>query len=305
MGRRDPHPNPPPFADTSILAAVGDAPTEAVASIGEILAQLRSLGVDDVERVLEHQRRTGLRFGEAAVALGCATDDDVRFALSRQFDFPYAHEDQSRYGADLITLAEPFGARAEGFRTLRSQLNTRLASAQRGGGALAVVSANAGEGRSYVAANLAVSLAQLGGRTLLMEADMRQPRLHETFRFKSGDGLANLLAGRATRGVVRSVAGVPGLYLLPAGSPPPNPLELVERPAFNALLNELRARFSHVVIDTPAASQGGDAAVIAARCGTALIVARRHSTSHDELRALQSSLCIGPMHLAGVVLNER
>jgi protein-tyrosine kinase len=304
MGRRDPS-REPSFGDTSIMAAFStDENSDPAPVMGELLTRLRGLPADQVQRVLEHQQRTGLRFGEAAVALGCATDEDVSFALSRQFDFPYAHEDQRRYPAELVTLREPFGARAEVFRTLRSRLNTRLATVQRPTPAIAVVSPRSGDGRSWCAANLAVSLAQLGQRTLLLEADMRRPRLAEMFRLDGATGLSNVLAGRADRGLIRALPGVPGLYVLPAGSPPPNPLELCERPVFASLLHELSSRFAHIVVDTPAADLGGDAAVIASRCGTALMVARRHTTRHAELRALQAALTVGPMHLAGLVLND-
>ncbi|MDP1535398.1 MAG: tyrosine protein kinase, partial [Rubrivivax sp.] len=135
-------------------------------SIGDIIAELRNLSADQVERVLKHQRETGLRFGEAAVALGLASKDDVLFALSQQFHYPYAPEEQRKLSADLVSLNEPFSPRAESFRALRSQLMMRLFADGQPRHAVAVISTEQGDGKTYCAANLAVALAQLGGRTL-------------------------------------------------------------------------------------------------------------------------------------------
>ena len=89
-------------------------------SIGDILAELRNLTAEQVEKVLQYQRSKGVRFGEAAVALGCASKDDVLYALSQQFNYPYAPEETRKLNAELVALNEPFSPRAEGFRALRS-----------------------------------------------------------------------------------------------------------------------------------------------------------------------------------------
>ena len=114
---------------TNSNATPGEAATEAAVhdrSIGDILAELRQLSADQVEKVLAHQREKGVRFGEAAVALGLASKDDVIFALAQQFHYPYAPEEQRKLQGDLVALNEPFSARAESFRALRSQLMMRL-----------------------------------------------------------------------------------------------------------------------------------------------------------------------------------
>ena len=312
--------------DTTVLAASAEAgapvratltPDEAAAapdaaahdrSIGDILAELRHLSVAQVEKVLSYQREKGVRFGEAAVALGLASKDDVIFALAQQFHYPYAPEEQRKLQGDLVALNEPFSARAESFRALRSQLMMRLfgdADSQGGrGAALAVISPDSGDGKTYTATNLAVTLAQLGGRTLLVDADMRGPRVHEVFQLGNQAGLSSILSGRADKQVIQQVAAIPSLFVLPVGTTPPNPQELVERPAFGLLMRELVSKFDHVVVDTPAAVHGADAAVIAAKCGAALVIARKDVSRSAALRELVASLAGAPVKLAGVVFNE-
>ena len=170
--------------------------------------------------------------------------------------------------------------------------------------ALAVVSANSGDGKTFFTANLAVVLAQLGGRTLCMDADMRGPRLHEVFGVSGTAGLSGLLSGRAESNVIVQVPDLPSLFLLPVGITPPNPQELVERPSFGILMRELLLKFDHVVIDTPAAEFGADSSVIAAKAGAALVIARRGLTRMGALQDLVANLSDTPAKLAGVIMNE-
>ena len=287
--------------DTATLDA---GPAVADRSIGSIIAETRHLTADQVEKVLQHQRAKGIRFGEAAIALGYASADDVLFALSQQFHYPYAAEGQRKANPELVALNQPFGVQAESFRAIRSQIMMRLFNEGQDRCALAVVSPDSGDGKSFFSANLAITLAQLGGRTLLVDADMRGPRQHQVFGIPNNAGLSGILSGRAEAKVIQQVPGVPSLFVLPVGITPPNPLELVERPAFGLLIRELLAKFDHVVVDTPAAQYGSDCAVIAARCGAALVIARQHKSRVARLEELVSNLAETPAKLAGVIFNE-
>ena len=274
-------------------------------AIGAIIAEQRGLSPDQIERILAYQRERGLRFGEAAIALGFASTEDVLYALSQQFHYPYAAEEQRRASPELIALNQPFSAQAEAFRAVRSQLTMRLAAEAVGERrAIAVVSPEGQDGKTFFAANLAITLAQLGDRTLVVDADLRGPRQHEVFGIDNTVGLSGVLSGRTEAKVIQPVPGVNNLYVLPVGITPPNPLELVERPAFGLLMRELLSRFEHVVVDTPAAIYGSDAAVIAARCGAALVIARQGRSRLSELQDLVATLSEGPARLAGVVMNE-
>ena len=284
--------------------AMEAGPAVADRSIGSIIAETRNLSADQVEKVLLHQRAKGIRFGEAAIALGYASADDVLFALSQQFHYPYAAEDQRKANPELVALNQPFGVQAESFRAIRSQVMMRLFNEGQDRCALAVVSPDSGDGKSFFSANLAITLAQLGGRTLLVDADMRGPRQHQVFGIPNNAGLSGILSGRAEAKVIQQVPGVPSLFVLPVGITPPNPLELVERPAFGLLVRELLAKFDHVVVDTPAAQYGSDCAVIAARCGAALVIARQNKSRVARLEELVSNLAETPAKLAGVIFNE-
>lgn len=290
-------------------AAAAPAETEAATvhdrSIGAIISETRNLSAEQVEQILSHQREKGVRFGEAAIALGFASTDDVLFALAQQFHYPYAPEERRKISPELVTLNQPFSLQAESFRAIRSQMMMRVFVESEGPRpALAVVSPNTGDGKTYFAANLAVALAQLGGRTLLVDADMRGPRQHEVFSLSNNAGLSGILSGRAESQVVQQVAGVPSLFVLPVGITPPNPVELVERPAFGLLMRELSSKFDHVIVDTPALIYGSDATVIAARCGSAIVIARRNESRVGELQDLVAMLSGTPAKLAGVIMND-
>lgn len=273
-------------------------------SIGDIIRDSRDLSAEQVEKILIRQRETNVRFGEAAVALGFVSGDDVLFALSQQFHYPYSPEERRNSNPELVTLNKPFSREAEAFRATRSQLIMRLFNDREPQRAIAIISPDSGDGKTYFSANLAVTLAQLGGRTLLVDADLRGPRQHQVFGLNNSAGLSSILSGRAETHVIQQVAGVPSLFVLPAGTTPPNPVELVERPAFGLLLRELLAKFDHLIVDTPAAVYGVDSAIIAARCGTALVVVRKNQCRVQKLQALTTSLSASPAKLAGVIVNE-
>jgi protein-tyrosine kinase len=292
-------------AATATATADADTATVHDRSIGAIISETRNLSAEQVEQILAHQRDKGVRFGEAAIALGFASTDDVLFALAQQFHYPYAPEERRKISPELVTLNQPFSLQAESFRAIRSQMMMRVFVESEGPRpALAVVSPDSGDGKTYFAANLAVALAQLGGRTLLVDADMRGPRQHEVFNLNNNAGLSGILSGRAESQVVQQVAGVPSLFVLPVGITPPNPVELVERPAFGLLIRELTSKFDHVIVDTPALIYGSDATVIAARCGSAVVIARRNESRVGALQDLVAMLSGTPAKLAGVIMND-
>ena len=296
-------------ATTTVPADLADGTRESGGaltdrSIGTIISETRHLTAEQVEQVLSYQRDKGIRFGEAAIALGLATADDVLIALSQQFHYPYATEERRLASPELVALNQPFSVQAEAFRAIRSQIMMRLYDEGQERHAIAVISPDTGDGKTFFSANLAVTLAQLGGRTLLVDADLRGPRQHEVFGIDNRSGLSGILSGRTVANLIQQIPGVPSLFVLPGGITPPNPLELVERPAFGLLIRELLSKFDHVIVDTPAAMHGSDSAVVAARCGAALVVARQDKSRVAGLQDLVANISAGPAKLAGVVVNE-
>ncbi|HUQ76740.1 MAG TPA: polysaccharide biosynthesis tyrosine autokinase [Burkholderiales bacterium] len=206
---------------------------------------------------------------------------------------------------ELAVAADPYGRQADAFRELRSVLLLE-ALPESAPFTLAVLSAQPGDGRTYLAANLAAAFSQLGERTLLIDADLRGARQDRLLRVQSGTGLSNVLAGFAEHTeAVHRVAGLANLWLMPAGALPPNPVELLQRPAFEALLAAMKEKFDRIVIDTTAASRGPDCRVVAARCTASLVVARKDETRVDGLERLLDTLERGLARIAGVVMNER
>lgn len=294
---------------SSGLKRLGVAPGTGGPSrlIGHLLDAKIGLGSEKVQEILEFARSKGLRFGEAAVELGVATQDQVLHALSVQFDYAYTSEERRQLLPELVGLNQPFSMQAEAFREIRSQLMALRYSDdpdQTRRPALAIVSPASGEGKTFFSANIAVSLAQVGGRTLLIDADLRGPRQHEVFRLDNSAGLSSVLAGHVPPDVVQAVPDVANLFVMPGGIAPPNPLELLERPVFRMLIHELTSKFDHVIVDTPALMFGADARVIAAHCGAALVVARKDQSRHGSLQQLVAALSRSPAQIAGVILNE-
>jgi Mrp family chromosome partitioning ATPase len=137
-----------------------------------------------------------------------------------------------------------------------------------------------------------------------VDGNFRNPRLHDLFSIPNTSGLTGILSGRQEENVIYQAADIPSLFVMPVGITPPNPLELLERPAFRLLISELLRKFDHVLIDTPAGSISSDAIVIAARCGAALTLARRHKTGAEELTNFTSQLRETTAKLAGIIVNE-
>jgi chain length determinant protein tyrosine kinase EpsG len=272
-------------------------------SIGDFLRERRKLSELQVNEIVRYQREHRVRFGDAAIALRLADSSDVVWALSRQFHYTNDSDTEALH-RELTVAIDPFSEESEIFRDMRSQLLMGVMAPSEQTPALAVVSSSVGDGKSFFAANMAVSLSQVGGRTLLIDADMRTPRQHELFGVPGGMGLSNILAGRADSEVIHQVQAIPNLYVLAVGVVPPNPLELIQRPAFGLLLRELKHKFDHVVVDTPAASHGADCRVLAAKCGAALVIGRRDASRMDAMRTLINQLGKSQTKLAGVMINE-
>lgn len=273
-------------------------------SIGALLIDAGKLAPDGAERILRLQKEEGIRFGEAAVRLGLASEADIRQALSRQFDYPYLTAGEDVVSEEIVAAYKPFTPQVEALRALRSQLMLRWFGTEPERKALAVVSPARGEGRSFLAANLAVVFSQLGEHTLLVDADMRHPRQHALFGLQNRTGLSAILSGRGEVDAIERIPSLIDLSVLPAGAVPPNPQELISRPLFSRLMEELGREFDVIIVDTPAGADYADAQTLATRAGAALLVAHKNNSRLRAARRLADELAQASAQVVGTVLNE-
>ena len=242
---------------------------------------------------------------EAGIELGLINEADILYALSLQFDYPYLQPGPHwPISAEVVAAYRPFSPEGEGLRALRSQLQLRWFGDRGTRTSLAVVGTTRGEGRSFLAANLAVTFAQLGERTLLIDANLREPRQHKLFKIENQSGLSNLLAGRMQEQVVTFVYGIPGLAVLPSGPIPPNPSELLSRPALTRILQQSMSTFDIVLVDTPAIARGTDAMMLARAAGASLVVARTSITRMDAFSEAIDAMTGAGIHVVGSVLVD-
>jgi receptor protein-tyrosine kinase len=273
-------------------------------SIGALLIDNGRLTPEDAERILKVQREEDIRFGEAGIKLGLLTEADILFALSLQFDYPYLSGPNRPVSDEIVVAYRPFSPDGERLRALRSQLQMRWFDESGKSTAIAIVSAARGEGRSHLAANLAVAFAQAGDRTLLIDGDLRNSRQHRLFKLDNQIGLSSLLVGRMQPEVIKFVPGIPGLAILPAGPMPPNPQELLSRSAFDRILEQSMATFNVIVVDTPAYEVGPDCTMLARFAGAALAVARTNLTRTSSLNSMVDAIGDTGARVVGSVLID-
>ena len=294
------------MAQTNVIpASAGNAALKrGDRSIGAVLIDAGRLNAEDAERILRVQLEQGLRFGDAAIRLGLLTQADIEFALLRQFNYPCLVRGESMVSEDLVAAYASSGPQTEALRSLRSQLMLRWFDNDTGRKALAIVSGERREGRSYIAANLAVVFSQLGEHTLLIDADMRNPCQHNLFGLNNRAGLSAVLSGRGGPEVIQRIPGLNDLSVLPAGVLPPNPLELLMQPLFTQLLREMGEKFDVILLDSPAAAEHADAQTVAVRAGAALIVARKNVARIWRVRGVSDSVAHASATVVGTVLND-
>lgn len=271
-------------------------------SIGHLLLESGKITAQDAERVLKAQKEQNLRFGEAAIRLGLVKEDDIQQVLAQQFDYPYLAQGEGNFSAELVAAYQPFSPQVEALRALRSQLMLRWFTA--GNKALAIVGANAGDGASYLAANLAIVFSQLGERTLLIDTNMRSPKLDKLFNLGNGMGLSDVLAGRADLSTVARIGHFRDLNLLPAGTPAPNPAELLSRGNMANLLTQLGEHFDVILMDTQPAEEAADFQTVAARAQGALVAVRKNKARIREVAGIKDMVQAAGAQVVGAVVNE-
>jgi succinoglycan biosynthesis transport protein ExoP len=208
----------------------------------------------------------------------------------------------SKEAVEMVTQVRPQSQMAESYRALRtSLLLSNLGAPPK---VVLVTSARPQEGKTTTSINTAIVLAQKGTRVLLIDADLRRPSVHKTLGMGPRSGLSNVLTGSATlQQVITASTVLPNLFILPAGSPPPNPAELLASSHMRDLLVELREQYDHIVIDTPPTLSVTDAVVLSPRADATILVIRSGQTTKPALRRSRDILMQVNAHVAGVLLN--
>ncbi len=190
----------------------------------------------------------------------------------------------------------------EAYKAVRTNLLFALATSE--SKVVVISSAEPNAGKSTAATNLAITMAQTGAKVLLIDADMRKPSLHRTFHVHKANGLSVILSGAATYGdcVCRQVAK--GLDLIPSGTLPPNPSELLGSAAMDRFLQEMEAQYDYIFIDTPPLGVVSDALVAAGRAAGVVLVCRQRQTTYAELQNAVEIIHNVQSSLLGVVIAD-
>jgi tyrosine-protein kinase Etk/Wzc len=250
------------------------------------LRQLLTRGVEDPVEI----ERLGL-----PVYVSIPLSDTQRKVFTRQ-------QHPRTNGRHVLALSAPADLATEAMRGLRTSLHFARLEAKNN--VLMISSPSPGAGKSFVASNLAVVMAQAGQRVLLIDADMRKGLLHRMFGMRPDNGLSELIAGQAQiSDVLRPVEGVGQLMFMPRGKIPPNPSELLMHTNFSSLLDTLRPRYDLIIVDTPPVLAVTDAAVIGHHAGTSLLVVRFGINQIREIALTKQRLEQNGVMIKGAIFN--
>ncbi|WP_395319507.1 CpsD/CapB family tyrosine-protein kinase [Fructilactobacillus frigidiflavus] len=212
-------------------------------------------------------------------------------------------DDQTmKHGAPLIVEDNPSSPVAEQFRTVRT--NIKFSIIGDNNKTISITSADPSEGKSVFSSNLAVTFAQQGEKTILIDADLRRPTVHKTFTVSNQEGLSNYLSGNISLDEVITKTDIDNLEVITSGPIPPNPAELIGSLNFKNMLNDLNEKYDWILIDTPPVNAATDASLIAADCyGTILVVPQSIANKIDVNNAVEQLKKVNAKIL-GTVMNR-
>lgn len=203
----------------------------------------------------------------------------------------------------MIAFKSPQSSISEHFRSLRTNINF-LSLKEEPFRSIVITSASPSEGKSTTAANLAIVFAQEGKKVLLVDGDIRKPTLHTTFLNESSAGLTELLLEKASLQAVIQSTEVKNLYLLPSGSIPSNPLELLGSETMAKLVNHLQGIYDLILVDTPPILLVADGKILASKCDGAILVVKSGVTDKNLALRAKEEILLSNSKLIGVVLND-
>ena len=206
---------------------------------------------------------------------------------------------------ETISATQPRSIFAENVRQLRTAVQYSLAGYSPK--TIMVTSALPSEGKTTVAANLAIALAQAGGRTILIDADLKKPTVHKFFNVDRGNGLTDILTGKSDGNFKGQLfkTETDNLYVIPSGARAPNPVDLLNSIVMRRVLSTLAEHFDHVILDCPPTLDLSDTSVLFRQVDGVIIVAKPGKTPRSALMRVSEKVHGFGGHLLGVVLNDR
>jgi polysaccharide biosynthesis transport protein len=246
----------------------------------------------------------GLVFGAEYLDTSITTQDQIEEKLGLTFLglIPSIPKNSDGSPQDLYVSRQPKSAVAECVRSVRT--NLLFMSPEKPLKTILITSSGPQEGKTTTAASLAATMAISGNRTLLVDADMRRPRVHRIFGASNARGLSSLIVGEGALDEAVQVTEVPNLHILTCGPVPPNPAELLHASVFKALLSEMERKFDRVIIDSPPVGVVADAVVMATNVDGTLMVLKAGQTSRDLARRGARQLADVNARIFGAVLND-
>ncbi len=203
---------------------------------------------------------------------------------------------------NLVSYFNPKSSGAESFRVLRT--NIQFSNVDRNIKSLVITSAAPGEGKTTVVCNSAVAFAQAGNKVLLIDGDLRKPKIHSVFGFDSHKGLSLAITDMVNYKSYISKSEIDNLDIMPSGPVPPNPVELLGSNSFKALMEILKKEYDYIFLDSPPSSPFTDAAVTATACDGVLFVISAGMVNKDVIKYAISHFTNIKIDILGVVLNN-
>jgi len=287
---------PPGRTKAPIKATVvdsADLPTDPVSpqvfrnvALASVLGLLLGVGLAVLRETLDSSVKT---VAEVEEIMGASVLGTVRF-------------DPGAAKRPLITALDSHHPRVESFRVLRT--NLQFVDVDSASKVYVVSSSLPEEGKTTTAANLAITLAQTGARVVLVETDLRRPKLADYLRLESAVGLTTVLIGRIDLADAVQHYGDDGLHVLTSGANPPNPAELLQSRGMGDVVARLRQHYEIVLLDAPPLLPVTDAALIASQADGVLVVVRHGSTSRDQLSEARDRLQAVGARVVGAVVNR-
>ncbi len=206
------------------------------------------------------------------------------------------------YGTEVPVIEKPGSTLAESFRSVRTSLKYFIPEGQPA--VIAMTSTVSGEGKTFVAMNVAAIISMLGKKTLLVGLDLRKPRINKILNLDHSKGMSTYLSGNSKFDDVVQPTPIENLWFVSSGPIPPNPSELIERQAMSEFLEKARKQFDYIIIDTPPAAVVTDALLLAARADVTLFVVRQRYSARNTLSLIDEIYRSKEIRNPGIIVND-